>query len=255
MSQVQDSSGQEESRRRVRLDHRRRGYLLDGELQEGFSDRRDLHEGARLLIARWGKRFAPEHLSDYQSRLLAESDSKPLASLAQRELQENQRELQSPYLAALYESLSKEQRHLVEDPGSSENAKGARYPLTVGSLSRITGATERQVRKWADDGLLPSFREGNQRRFYSAALIRAFAINEVSGPEKAVLSMAAHGQAGHLFQLIAATVGRAAPRFPKAEARQLTSLAQELAWSSRLMSDIDCRDEVARMWETALCEK
>jgi hypothetical protein len=255
VGQGKDLSNESEGRRRVRLDHRRRGFLLDGELQEGFADEPGLPDDDRLLIARWAEHFAPERLSDAQRHLLDQPGAERPVSLAQRELQENQRELQSPYLGALFDSLSEEQRRVVEDPGSGEEARRVGYPLSVGDLARITGTTERQVRKWADDGLLPSFREGSQRRFYSAALIRAFAISGASGPEKTILRAAAQGEAGHLFQLMAAIVGRAAPRFPQAQAEQLASLAQELAWSSRLMHDVDQSDEVAEMWETALCPK
>lgn len=234
--------------RRVRLDHRRRGYLLDGKLQKGFPDREDLGDADRLLIARWAQRFAPGRVTDAQHDLL-EGQGERLPSVAQHELQENQRELRLPYIAALYESLTEKQRRLVEEPGSSPRTKGVEYPLSVGDLVRLSGVSERQVRKWADDGLLPSYRDGTHRRFYSAALIRAFAIAEASTQEKAVLSAAAHGRAGHLFQLIAATMGRAAASLPGEESVRLVALCQELISSSRLMRDVDHRAEVERMWE------
>jgi excisionase family DNA binding protein len=246
----QNLSPKDRAPRRVRLDHRRRGYLFDGKLQEGFADREELTDAERLLVARWGSRFAPDRLSAAQ-RALLDGAPERLPSLAQRELRDNQLELRSPYMAGLYESLSAAQKRLVEEPGSSPEARGATYPLTVGDLSRLTGASDRQIRKWGDDGLLPSYRDGNQRRFYSAALIRAFAIARMSTQEKAVLSAAAHGKTGNLFQLIAATIGRAATRLPEEEAGQLASLAQELSSTSRLMIDVDRGDAVARMWESA----
>lgn len=244
----------ETPRRRVRLDHRRRGFLLDGKLQKGFADCEDLVDADRLLVARWAQRFTPERVSEAQHALL-EGAGERSASPAQRELLENQRELRLSYIEALYEALTEEQRRIVEEPGSSPRVKGADYPLSVGDLARLSEVSERQVRKWADDGLLPSYRDGNHRRFYSAALIRAFVIAQASTQEKAVLSAAAHGRAGHLFQLIAATMGRAAACFPQEQSTRLAALSQELTWSSRLMCDVDSRAEVVRMWDEVPCTK
>lgn len=239
----------ETAQRRVRLDHRRRGYLLDGRLQEGFADPESLSEADRLLVARWARRFTPDTLSEAQRTLLEAPEAERVVSVAQRELRDNEVELRSPYLAALYRSLTEEERRLVEEPGSSARARGAEYPLTVGDIARLTGASERQVRKWADDSLLPCYRRQGQRRFYSAALIRAFAIGRASAQEKAVLAAAAHGRAGYFFQLMAATIGRAANRMPREEAEQLTALAVELARTSQIMADVDPRSHVVQMWE------
>jgi hypothetical protein len=88
--------------RRIRLDPKRRGFFLDGELREGFSDVEDLSAADRLLLARWAERFSPEELSDTQRELLDANDDPPI-SLAQREFAINQQELQSGYLKALFE--------------------------------------------------------------------------------------------------------------------------------------------------------
>lgn len=249
MSPARNPKSRKREKRRVKLDHRRRGYVLDGEPRAGFADPEGLSDADRLLVARWARRFTPDQLSEAQRALLAGPEAERVVSVAQRELRDNQLELRSPYLAALYQSLTEDEQRCVEDPGSSPKGKGAEYPLTVGDIARIAGASERQVRKWADDGLLPCYREGSQRRFYSAALIRAFAIGRASAQEKAVLAAAAQGQAGYLFQLIAATIGRAATRLPRGEAEQLASLAVELSCTSRIMADVDRSSQVIQMWE------
>ncbi|MGN6276755.1 MAG: MerR family transcriptional regulator [Solirubrobacterales bacterium] len=67
--------------------------------------------------------------------------------------------------------------------------------MTAGDLAALTGATPRMVHDWAGEDLLPSFREGDDRRFYSAALIRAFVLQGASGHSKAALGAAARGKA------------------------------------------------------------
>ena len=223
---------------RVRLDHgRERGYWLDRKLQIGFPDNPDLSERERLVIARWGKAIAPAELSSEQRRLLAENPPRPSLNLT--EATANNWALQAPSMAALYDSLTEEEQELVRDPFRSRERPGARYPLTVGEIAAITGASERKIRNWSDEGLLPAFRERNDRRFYSAAMILAFVLRRTPTHTKAVIAAAARGEASQALQLLAATLGRAASQMPAHDAEQLTSLADALTAASHLMNEVE----------------
>lgn len=195
---------------RIHLDPQLRGYWLDGELQRGFADNPTLSERERLLIARWAEGSTPESLSPEQRRLLAEAPP-PSVSLRQREAAQNNRDLRSRYMMALYDSLTDEERLIVHDPSYSPRRPGVDYPLTVRDMAAITGATESEIRNWADEDLLPSFRKGNDPRFYSAALIRTFILQRMPARAKSVAAATAQGEAAPDFQLLAAIAGRAAP--------------------------------------------
>lgn len=233
-----------------RLDPRRRGYFLGENLVSGFPDSPDLSIEARRLIARWAQHFTPDAVTEPQLALL-ESVGPPAVSDQQRELFENQRELRTQYLATLFASLNEEDQQSVQDP-SLGGERAVSYPLSVGQLSQLTGATERQLRKWADDGVLPSYREGSGRRFYSAATIRAFALVRASNHSKVLASAAARGEVGHHFQLLAATLGRVAAEMPTDLRVRLNALAEDLSSSSRLMSDIVDSDRLRAVWQDAV---
>lgn len=81
--------------------------------------------------------------------------------------------LRDPRVRALWPRLQRRQQALVLDPSS---ATGHRYPLTSGEIARLTGMSERQVRYWADHGLIVHQRKGTRRSFESVGLITAFAI-------------------------------------------------------------------------------
>lgn len=227
------------SKTRIHYDHRlNRGYWLDGKLQLGFPDNPGLLPRERLRIARWAEAIAPDSLSAEQKRILAEN---PPDVQRLGEFSKNQEHLRAPSMAALYDSLTEEERRIVGKPGTSAARPGVRYPLTVGEIAAVTGATERKIRNWADDGLLPSYRERNDRRFYSAAVILAFVLQRTPTHVKAVVASAARGEAGQAFQLLAATLDRAAGEMPDDEAERLANLAKELAAASKLMADADDR--------------
>jgi MerR-like DNA binding protein len=247
MSSVQGSQAKRQ-RRRIRLDPERRGYFLEGKLVKDFKDRPKLSNEERTLLARWAERFAPEQLSDAQRVLLATGSDRPTVSDEQRELLENQQELRSPYLQALFDALTNEERQWVRKPASHSKLRGKDYPLSVGDMSALTGASDRQIRKWTDDGLLPAFRQGPDRRFYSAALIRAFALARAPHYSKSVAAAAARGEVGHLLQLIAATIGHAANTMPPKFSAQFTALAEELSRSSKLMRDVSEQKQLRAMW-------
>lgn len=231
---------------RLKLDPQRRGYFLNGKLREGFLDDLDLGVKQRELIARWAQHFTPSDLSDTQVELLG-AVGPPRVSAEQEEFIENQRELRTPYLAALFESLSLEEQRLVQRPTlASERVRD--YPLSVGGLSHLTGASERQIRKWADDGVLPSYREGRDRRFYSAAAIRAFALARAPQHSKALATAAARGEIGQHFQLLAATLGRVAVQMPADIQVRINALVEDLSSSSRLMPDINKAEEIRALW-------
>jgi hypothetical protein len=215
-------------------------------LHEGFVDQPDLSDRERTLIAHWAARFSPDTLSKEQ-RALLDSAPPPSISPQQREFAENQRELHSPYLANLFESLTEEQQAAIQDPASSGVAPNG-YPLTVGQLAILTDASERQIRNWADGGLLPSHREGKDRRFYSAAAIRAFALVRAPVHSKAIAAAAARGEVGQHFQLLAATLARAASKMPVDLRGRLTALAEDLSSSSRLMVDVGDAVELQTIW-------
>jgi hypothetical protein len=236
-----------------RLDPRRRGFYLGDTLHEGFADRPGLPARSRTLIARWAERFAPERLEEIQRELLAAAPE-PSVSLAQRELARNQRELRSPYLSVLFDSLTLAQQHAVQDPrGTGVTDVG--YPLSAPQLARLAEASERQVRSWADEGLLPVYRESGERRFYSAAAIRAFALARAPGHSKAIASAAARGEVGEHFQLLAATLAQAATRMPLDLRERLIALAEDLSSSSRLMADISEDSELYELWQDGAVER
>lgn len=221
---------------RIELEDRKyEGYFLDGRFQPGFADNPELSERERLTIAQWAKKLTPDALSPKQEQLLAENP--PSVSRVQTESNANYAELEDPEIAALWDTLTDEERHLARRPGDSPHRPDARYPLTVGEIAAITGATERKIRSWADEGLLPAFRERNDRRFYSAAVILAFVLQRTPTHTKAVVAAAARGEAGQAFQLLAATLGRAAPHMPEESSKQFERLAKDLTAASRLMTD------------------
>lgn len=221
-------------RSRIQFDPQRRGYWLDGELTSGFPDNPELSDRERRAIARWAQGFTPDSFTDQQRKLLAEAPPLPVSG-RQRESSQNNRDLRSRSTIALYDSLTDEERLITREPWHA--LPDVDYPLSVGEMAAITGATERKIRNWADQGLLPSFREGKDRCFYSAALIRAFVLQRTPTHTKAVVAATAQGEAAQAFQLLAATVGRAALDMPPQPAEQLTRLADELSSASQLMSD------------------
>lgn len=232
--------------RRIRLDPKRRGYLLDGALQKGFVDRPDLSERQRLLVARWADRFTPRSLSTAQRELLAAAPE-PDISAKQREFAENQRELRSPYLAIVFDSLSEEEQRLTQDPlGAGASSTG--YPLTVGQLAALTGASQRQVRTWADEELLPFHRAGRDRRFYSAAVIRAFALKRAPLYSKTIAAAATRGEVGQHFQLLALTLAHVAMKMPVDVRERLIALVEDLSSSSRLMADVGDASGLQALW-------
>jgi MerR family regulatory protein len=73
----------------------------------------------------------------------------------------------------LWKRLTPKQEQVIHDPSK---VLGHRYPLTSGDVAKLTSLSERQIRYWADKGLIPIWRKGSRRMFEAAGLIVAFAI-------------------------------------------------------------------------------
>ncbi len=90
------------------------------------------------------------------------------------------RVLRDPRVRALWPRLKRRQQQVVLDPSA---AVGHRYPLSSGEIAQLTGMSERQVRYWADHGLIAHWRKGSRRLFEAVGLITAFSITNASQHE------------------------------------------------------------------------
>lgn len=81
--------------------------------------------------------------------------------------------LRDPRARALWPLLKRRQQQIVLDPSTSV---GHRYPLSSGEIAELTGMSERQIRYWADHGLIAHWRKGYRRLFEAVGLITAFSI-------------------------------------------------------------------------------
>jgi hypothetical protein len=88
--------------------------------------------------------------------------------------------LRDPRVRALWPRLKRRQQQVVLDPST---AVGHRYPLSSGEVAQLTGMSERQVRYWADHGLIVHWRKGSRRLFETVGLITAFSITNASQNE------------------------------------------------------------------------
>jgi hypothetical protein len=97
-----------------------------------------------------------------------------------RERLDQARVLGDPRVRALWPRLKRRQQQVVLDPRATV---GHRYPLTSGEIAQLTGLSERQVRYWADHGLIAHWRKGSRRLFETVGLITAFSITNASQHE------------------------------------------------------------------------
>lgn len=88
--------------------------------------------------------------------------------------------LRDPRVRALWPGLEARQQRIVLDPSE---ATRHRYPLTSGDIAHLTGLSERQVRYWADRGLIAHWRRGTRRLFEAVGLITAFSLRNASQHE------------------------------------------------------------------------
>lgn len=144
----------------------RRGYMLDAEWVDGFSDRPELPVKARRQIALLAERYAPDEISDEQRALLA-SRSEERASDLLRALAEDEADLDEAFAEGLYDSLDEHELTLAREQS---------YPLSIGEVEELTGATARQLRHWEEQGLLRLHSFGAQRRYLRGGVLRAMAL-------------------------------------------------------------------------------
>lgn len=157
-----------------------RGYVLRGEAVDGFDDRPELPLVDRVAIARMARSYAPNALTGEQRRLLARDDARPRrASALLRGFTQNTLEDEEAYRVGLYAQLSARQRAAIAETD---------FPVSVGELARLVGATDRQIRHWTDCGLLPAHRVADQRRYFSAAAAHAAALLHMNRYEVATVA-------------------------------------------------------------------
>jgi hypothetical protein len=169
-----------------------KGYTYAGEWIDGFADRPELSLPVRVRLARLGERYAPKKLSMTQRDLLAspmaERDATRQPSAELDGFQANAQEMERAFEDGVYAELTPEQQAWVADPSSHPAVAGdVRYPLTLGQLHLLTGASERQLRHWSDEGLIPSHRAGAHRRYYSTAVARALLLADTPPQQVATL--------------------------------------------------------------------
>lgn len=189
----------------------RRGYVLNGERVDGFPDPEQLAVELRAKVARWASRLASDQLTEQQQELLETDERPPAAGYGESEaVAENSDELVRLNQHGFFDSLAKVQAHLVIHPGGEEGVEGASYPLSVGQMAALTGVSERQVRHWSDINLIPTYYVGKERRFYSAALVRAFHLSEAEQYQKTAVATLAKrdNEAGRMLRLIGAELMR-----------------------------------------------
>jgi hypothetical protein len=168
------------------------GYTYAGEWLDGFADRPELPLPVRVRLARLGERYAPKKLSPAQRDLLAsrmaERDATRQPSAELDGFEANAQEMEKAFEDGVYAELTSEQQAWVADPSSHPSlAKDVRYPLTLGQLHLLTAASERQLRHWSDEGLIPSHRAGAHRRYYSVAVARALLLADTPPQQVATL--------------------------------------------------------------------
>jgi hypothetical protein len=168
------------------------GYTYAGEWIDGFADRPELPLPVRVRLARLGEHYSPRKLSVAQRELLAsplaERDATRQPSAELDAFQANAQEMERAFEDGVYAELTAEQQAWVADPSShAALADNVRYPLTLGQLHLLTGASERQLRHWSDEGLIPSHRAGAHRRYYSAAVARALLLAETAPQQVSTL--------------------------------------------------------------------
>jgi hypothetical protein len=169
-----------------------KGYTYAGESVEGFADRPELPLPVRVRLARLGERYAPKKLAPAQRELLAtpaaERDATRRPSAEQDGFQADATEAERAWEEGVYAELPNEQQAWVSDPGAHPSLpEETRYPLTLGQLHLLTGASERQLRHWTDEELIPSHRAGSHRRYYSAAVARALTLGQMTTQQVATL--------------------------------------------------------------------
>jgi hypothetical protein len=186
------------------------GYTYAGEWVDGFADRPELPLAVRVRLARLGERYAPKKLSAAQRELLAspmaERDATRQPSSEMEGFQADALDAERAWEEGVYDELSEEQRRWISRPGSHPALpEDARYPLTLGQLHLLSGASERQLRHWTNEELLPAHRAGSHRRYYSAAVARALLLART--PPQQVASLIALRRGGDSGRRLVVLIG------------------------------------------------
>jgi hypothetical protein len=196
-----------------------RGYTYAGESVAGFADRLELPLEARVRLARLAERYTPKRVSESQRELLAspqaERDATREPSVAQEGFHADEQEAARASEEGVYAELSAEQQAWVAEPGLHPAlADATRYPVTLGQLHLLSDASERQLRHWTDEDLLPAHRAGAHRRYYSTAVARALLLAQMTPQQLAALiALRRGGEPGRrLAVLIGSVVADVAER-------------------------------------------
>ena len=196
-----------------------RGYTYAGTSIDGFADRPELGLPVRVRLARLAERYTPKKLSSAQRELLAspqaEQDRARRPSATQDGFQADEEEAARAWQEGVYAELSADQRTWVTEPGRHPALPDwTRYPLTLGQLHLLTAASERQLRHWSDEDLLPVHRAGAHRRYYSAAAARALLLAQMTPQQVAsLIALRRGGDPGRrLVVLIGSVMASAADR-------------------------------------------
>jgi hypothetical protein len=202
------------------------GYTYAGEWIDGFADRPELPLTVRVRLARLGERYAPKKLSAAQRELLAsplaERDATRPASPEMEGFQADALDAERAWEEGVYDELSDEQREWVSRPSSHPVLpEDVRYPLTLGQLHLLTGASERQLRHWTDEELIPAHRAGTHRRYYSAAAARALLLAHMPPQQVAsLITVRRGGEPGRrLVVMFGSVLASAVTRQPHASCR------------------------------------
>jgi DNA-binding transcriptional MerR regulator len=185
-----------------------RGYTYAGGSTDDFGDRPELPVEVRLRLARLAERYTPKRLSAAQRELLASPQAEHDASRRPSAAQADEKEAARAWEEGVYAELSQEQREWVAQPSLHPKLPVAiRYPLTLGQLHILSGASERQLRHWTDEDLIPAHRAGTHRRYYSAAVARALLLAQMTPQQVAALiALRRGGQAGRRLVVMIGSV-------------------------------------------------
>jgi hypothetical protein len=196
----------------------RRGYVLNDEWVDGFSDRPELPVKVRRQIAVLAQRYAPDDISDEQ-RTLFVARSEDRGSDMLRALSEDEADLDEAFAEGLYDSL---------DEQELARAREQSYPLSIGEVEALTGATARQLRHWEEQGLLRLHSFGAQRRYLRGGVLRAMALVKQEQYVLATLGKVVK-EPTHLVKLIGLALRDSGDRDKiSAAAREFTTIGKML---------------------------
>jgi DNA-binding transcriptional MerR regulator len=205
------------------LHGQRAGYVLGDRYVEGFADDLALDLRGRWRIAHWAQTFGHE-LDDAQRALLELPE--PVDPIGRELLYATSDDIDLHLPLAgqfgLYDRLTEDELLLAREPwrrlgGEAQPGEERRdYPINVTELAKVAGVTPKQVREWEKAGLLPAAWVDGRRQFFSAAVVHAFALRQLSRFQIAALAnvLAAEDDDDVFIQLIEHTL--AARRSPAA---------------------------------------